>query len=95
MELKHNNEPQPIETTSAAIAANPMLGAVCPMLKLECQTCGTAYEKPIDYEKWNKEHPNVFFRWSLTYCDKCRREKEIKALKDLPKVIEALSKRIP
>jgi len=28
MELKHNIEPQPIETTSAAIAANPMLPAV-------------------------------------------------------------------
>jgi len=25
MEQKHNNEPKPIETTSAAIAANPML----------------------------------------------------------------------
>ena len=28
MEQKHNNEPQPIETTSAAIAANPVLAAV-------------------------------------------------------------------
>lgn len=64
----------------------------CPALKLECQACGAAYEKPGNYSKWNIKHPNVFFKWSLTYCDKCRREKEAEALKGLPKVIEALSK---
>ena len=64
------------------------------MLKLKCQTCGTNYEKPEDYEKWNKENTNVFFKWSLAYCDKCRKEKEIQALKNLPKVMKALSKRV-
>jgi len=62
------------------------------MLKLKCQTCSADYEKPEDYEKWNKENTNVFFKWSLAYCDKCRKEKEIEALKELPKVLEALSK---
>ena len=57
------------------------------MLKLECQSCGVAYEKPQYYEVWDKEYPNVFFRWSLSYCDKCRKEKEIQALKYLPQVI--------
>ena len=63
------------------------------MLKLKCETCGIEYEKPDDFKKWNEEHSNVFFRWSLKYCDTCRRAKELSALKEgLPIVIEALSK---
>lgn len=82
MELQQKSESKPIETTPDA----------CPALKLECQACGAAYEKPESYSKWNTKRPNVFFKWSLMYCDKCRREKEAEALKGLPKVIEALSK---
>lgn len=59
-------------------------------LKLNCSTCGKDYEKPIDFQKWNNEKPNVFFKWSLTYCDVCRKEKEFKALKYLPEVVKNL-----
>ena len=42
------------------------------MIKLKCEICGANYEKPAHYKKWN----NVFFKWSLRFCDDCRRKKE-------------------
>ena len=42
------------------------------MIKLKCEICGVNYEKPAHYKKWN----NVFFKWSLRFCDDCRRKKE-------------------
>ena len=42
------------------------------MIKLKCEICGVNYEKPAHYTKWN----NVFFKWSLRFCDDCRRKKE-------------------
>jgi hypothetical protein len=60
-------------------------------LKLNCENCGVDYEKPQDFKKWNEEHPNVFFKWSLMFCDDCRRKKEREALKRLPEVLKALS----
>lgn len=57
----------------------------------KCEQCGVDYEKPAKFKKYNEEHPNVFFRWSLSFCDKCRREKELEALKSLPKILNALS----
>ena len=62
------------------------------MIKLECEKCGVYYEKPADFKKWNDERPNVFFKWSLTFCDTCRRKREIEGLKRLPEVIKALAK---
>ena len=62
------------------------------MIKLECKKCGVAYEKPTDFKKWNDERPSIFFKWSLAFCDKCRRWKQIKALEKLPEVIKALVK---
>ncbi len=64
------------------------------VLKLNCATCGVDYEKPIEFKLWNEEHPDVFFRWSLTYCDTCRRAKQAQALKQLPKVLKALTEKI-
>lgn len=63
-------------------------------LKLNCETCGVDYEKPYEFKVWNDERPDVFFRWSLTYCDTCRRAKQIEALKQLPKVLNAISETI-
>jgi hypothetical protein len=57
-------------------------------MKLCCLKCETNYEKP----DWFAAEKNVFFRWSVTYCDKCRKEKETDALNALPSVVEALSK---
>lgn len=57
------------------------------MIKLKCEICGVNYEKPAHYRKWN----NVFFKWSLKFCDDCRRKKEKKALKRLPEVINVLA----
>jgi hypothetical protein len=36
----------------------------------------------------------VFFKWSLAFCDKCRREKEIESLKALPDVLRALGENL-
>ena len=61
------------------------------MIKLKCEKCEANYEKPKDFKKWNKERPNVFFKWSLSFCDNCRRKKERESLKKLPEILKALS----
>ena len=58
------------------------------VLKLKCEICGCDYEKPKEYREYVEK--NVYFRWSLEYCDKCRREKEMKALSNLGNVVDAL-----
>ena len=50
------------------------------------------FEKPADFKKWNDERPNVFFKWSLAFCDICRRDREKEALKRLPEVIKCEGK---
>lgn len=60
-------------------------------LDLICENCRADYKKPHDFKVWNDSHPNIFFKWSLTYCDDCRRAREGKALKRLPEVIKALT----
>ena len=61
------------------------------MIKLKCKICGIEYEKTADFKKWNDERPNVFFKWSLAFCDSCRRNKEKGALEKLPEVIKAMT----
>jgi hypothetical protein len=61
-------------------------------LDLICEKCGTAYQKPTIFKAFNEQFPNVFFEWSLAFCDTCRREKEIDAMKCLPKIIDNLTK---
>lgn len=34
---------------------------------------------------------NIFYKWYLSFCDKCRREKELEALERLPVILESLS----
>lgn len=60
------------------------------MIKLKCENCGVEYHKPADFKKWNDTRPNVFFKWSLSFCDSCRRNKEKEALKNLPEIIKEL-----
>ncbi len=60
------------------------------MLDLNCQKCGVKYQKPEEFEQYNKEHPNVFWRWSLSFCDSCRRYREAEALKKLSFVIDEI-----
>ena len=59
-------------------------------IKCTCEVCGVEYEKPLDHKRWNEKYPNVFFKWSLKYCDRHRKEKEIAALESLPNALEAL-----
>ncbi len=61
------------------------------MLNLKCKICGCEYEKPENFKIWNAKRTNVFFRWSLEFCNKCRWEKEIKALNRLPEIIKILA----
>jgi len=62
------------------------------MLELKCEKCAVDYQKRDDFKKWNDESPNIFFKYSLAFCDKCRRKKEIEALKRLTEVIKELVK---
>ena len=61
------------------------------MITCTCIVCGVKYEKPLDFKTWNDKHPNVFFKWSMQYCDTHRKERELKALENLPAVLEALA----
>ena len=61
------------------------------MIELKCEKCGVDYCKPKNFIKWNKEYPNIFFKWSLKFCDKHRREKQHEALKSLPNVLKNLN----
>ena len=64
------------------------------MINCKCEKCGVDYEKPATFKKWNEENTNVFFRWSLAFCDKCRQEKERESLKALPDVLRALGENL-
>jgi hypothetical protein len=61
------------------------------MIDLKCETCGTDYKKPAMFKVWNDKRTNVFYRWSLAYCDKCRRSREVKALERLPEIMKEIS----
>lgn len=60
-------------------------------IKLKCEKCGCDYEKPSVFKEYlvSTKH-NVFYKLSLAFCDKCRREKECESLKALPNVLSAL-----
>jgi hypothetical protein len=60
------------------------------MIDCTCEICGISYTKPKDFNRLNKKNHNVFFDWSLRFCDKHRKEKELKALKKLPKVLKSI-----
>ncbi len=61
------------------------------ILDLKCEQCGCDYQKPLVYKEYLvKTNNSIFYKWSLMYCDECRREKERLALTKLPKIIEYL-----
>lgn len=63
-------------------------------LKLKCEKCGCDYEKPSVYAEYLSKvngSLNIFYKWYLSFCDKCRREKELEALERLPVILESLS----
>ena len=64
------------------------------MIQLKCEKCGYDYEKPAMFKKWNEENTNVFYRWSLAFCDPCRRIKEKEVLKKLPDILRALGENL-
>ena len=64
------------------------------IINCKCEKCGVNYEKPATFKKWEAENTNVFFRWSLAFCDNCRREKERETLKVLPNVLSALAENL-
>lgn len=57
-------------------------------LDLNCTKCSVAYKKPLEWAKWVD---NIFYKMSLSYCDKCRKDRELAALEALPKVLNALA----
>ncbi len=64
------------------------------MINLKCQNCGVDYQKPAMFVEFNKKQTDVFFRWSLTFCDKCRQEKTKESFKHLPEILKTLSEDI-
>ena len=87
MELQHNSEPHPIETTSAAIAANPMLCAVkvkdykCPKCQTMHNDTDTGYNVgEVQYPKYLNEikgstMDGSYHDWDeLHKCEKCQTE---------------------
>ena len=64
-------------------------------IKLKCEKCGWDYEKPSVFKEYLvvTKH-NVFYKWSLAFCDKCRRENERDSLKALPDVLRALGENL-
>lgn len=68
----------------------------CNTIKLKCEECGCAYEKPYIFKEFIlASERNVFFKWSLTFCDKCRRKKEVSTLRALPDVLNAIANSPP
>jgi hypothetical protein len=62
------------------------------MIDLKCEDCGVDYQKPERFKTYNDQYPTVFFKWSLTFCNPCRKKKEVCALKNLPQIISDLQK---
>jgi len=64
-------------------------------IQLKCEKCGCDYEKPSVFKEYlDATKHNVFYKWSLLFCDKCRREKERESLKALPDVLRALGENL-
>ena len=61
-------------------------------IELKCRKCSINYERPLSHVKYYKKNKQVFFKWSLEFCDKCRKEREEEALQRLPDVLKALSR---
>ena len=63
------------------------------LIKCKCEKCGCDYEKPSIFQNYLVETKyNTFYKWSLSFCDKCRREKERESLKALPNILMGISK---
>jgi hypothetical protein len=63
------------------------------LIDIKCKECGCSYQKPSVFKEYlEKFNHNVFYTWSLTYCDLCRREKEDFALNCLEHISNQLSK---
>lgn len=56
-------------------------------IEINCEDCTDNVLRPA----WYANEQNVFFRWSMKYCDSCRRKRELEALKSLGKIVEALA----
>lgn len=57
-----------------------------PKVSLTCE-CGKDFERPQKYVVWNSQHPSVFWRWMLKYCDTCYKKRTQQALQSLPEII--------
>lgn len=64
-------------------------------IKLKCEKCGGDYEKPAVFKEYVVgTKRNLFYKWSLSFCDTCRREKEREALQTLPNVLSAFAEKL-
>lgn len=62
-------------------------------MNLICKDCKCSYQKPSVFKEYlEKSNYNVFYTWSLTYCDLCRRERETYALTQLEYISNMLTK---
>ena len=62
-------------------------------INIVCKVCKVSYQKPSVFKEYlEKSNYNIFYTWSLTYCDLCRRKKETFALNQLENISNMLSK---
>ena len=59
------------------------------VIKLRCE-CGTDFERPKKFIKYEKQPHDIVFKWKLRYCDRCFTERVKKASKRLPEIIDML-----
>jgi hypothetical protein len=63
------------------------------LIDITCAKCGCSYQKPSVFKEYlEKSNHNVFYTWSLTYCDLCRREREAYSLTQLEYISNMLTK---
>jgi hypothetical protein len=60
------------------------------ILTLTC-VCGKDFQRTDVYLKYQEQQPNVLWKWKLTYCDECFKQKREQALRRLPDVLDSLS----
>ena len=64
-------------------------------VELKCEKFGCDYKKPSVFKEYLVATKyNVFYKWSLAFCDKCRRQKERESLKALPDVLMTLGENL-
>jgi|GEM_PF-2007754 len=61
------------------------------MINLTCKKCLCKYDKLDLYNDLYNKTKNIYYKMNLEYCDKCRREIEQQAIKNIPLILTYLT----